>query len=493
MAGVFCLAAFVSLATFGGKRALLDGDTLWHIKMGEVMLQKGEILRQDLFSHTVYGKDWTAHEWLAEIIMALIHRLSGLTGIVIFHCLLAALTFWLLFRIAERLASDTAVAISLSLSLVLAMTHFLARPHLFTWLFAALSFYILLRGSKSLFLLPVITALWTNLHGGFVAGLMLQGIFLASAFLENRPRLSGAEIQEWGRKQSTPITVFLLSLLAVGINPFGYSLLLFPFHVSAGVFSAGIGEWRSPNFQQFWHFRFYLLLILALLGLGRWKLTWTDGLLLIFWVNAALVHQRHVSMAALFLAPCLARGLDVHLQSFIQRRASSKGSRDLRLSTFSGPFSTILAASVLIAICTGASTFEKKLYPLPESYSQGAIAYLEKSLPEGNLLNEYSWGDFLLYALEPPPAVFIDGRADMYGEKIFGDYRSIAKLDEATEELLDKYSIDWVLFPASHILVRYLKATGNWQEVYRDDQASILVSASSPPTELTSGIDTTGP
>jgi hypothetical protein len=91
------------------------------------------------------------------------------------------------------------------------------------------------------------------------------------------------------------------------------------------------------------------------------------------------------------------------------------------------------------------------------------------------MFNKYSWGGYLIYAMDPPQKVFIDGRADMYGEEIFGDYQKIASLDKEAQELLDRYQIDWILFPTDSALVRFLKATQDWQETYSDGAASILV------------------
>jgi hypothetical protein len=114
------------------------------------------------------------------------------------------------------------------------------------------------------------------------------------------------------------------------------------------------------------------------------------------------------------------------------------------------------------------------MFPLSEKFPAQAVQYLASHPLPGKMLNEYFIGGYLLYALTPAQKVFIDGRADMYGEKIFGDYLKIVQLNEATDRLLGKYEVDWVIFPVKEPLLLYLKAGGQWTGVYRDRQVEIL-------------------
>ena len=114
------------------------------------------------------------------------------------------------------------------------------------------------------------------------------------------------------------------------------------------------------------------------------------------------------------------------------------------------------------------------LFITPKKYL-AVMEFLKSGYPDGNLLNDYEWGDYLLFGLDPPPKVFIDGRADMYGEEIFSNYQKMAGLERETDSLLDKYKIEWVLFPKDHILIRYLRDCKAWQPLYEDEFAEILL------------------
>ncbi|MEK7832075.1 MAG: hypothetical protein AAB401_13360, partial [Acidobacteriota bacterium] len=63
-------------------RFLLDSDTGWHIRTGELILQTGSAPRHDSFSHTMTGQPWFAWEWMTDVLMAALHGWRGLAGVV---------------------------------------------------------------------------------------------------------------------------------------------------------------------------------------------------------------------------------------------------------------------------------------------------------------------------------------------------------------------------------------------------------------------------
>lgn len=480
IAGAYSFIIFISLVLFAGKKALGDGDTLWHIKFGDLILERGELITRDIFSHTVAGKPWTSHEWLAEIIMAAVHRLAGLPGVVIFYFLIAALSFWVLFKVAQQCGAGEWLSIfAVSLALCLSLTHLLARPHIFTWLFGLTTLYILLKGGRFLFFIPLLMIPWTNLHGGFALGLVLQGLFLAGSILDKLfNTASRPELGTLWYEHKTLIIVLLLSLIATGINPFGYQLLLFPFEVSKGSFRTLINEWLAPNLQAHWYFRIYLLFLFFLLFLSGPRISWFNRLMLLFFVNASLTHARHISIVGLFLTPLVIQRIKPCLEKLPLKRKHPSTDTDLSLSPVTGPLATVGLGFLLITF--GALHFEpwekltRAVIPTPEKFSSGVVAFLQDSPPQGNLFNNDEWGDYLIYAMDPPPKLFLDGRLDMYGEEILEDYAKTVNIEEGVESILEKYEIDWVLFPPSPF-TRYLKAKGDWQEIFRDDQVSVLV------------------
>lgn len=479
IAGAYSLIIFIGFVLFAGKKALGDGDTLWHIKFGDLILQRGELITYDIFSHTAAGKAWTSHEWLAEVLMAAVHRAAGLPGVVIFYFLIAALSFWVLFKVAQQCgASDWLAIFVVSLALGLTMTHLLARPHIFTWLFGLTTLFILFKGGRSLYCLPLLMVPWTNLHGGFALGLVLQALFLAGSLLDRFSTFpSKPALQAFWKDYRTNCLILLLSLAATGINPFGYHLLLFPFEVSGETFSKLVSEWQSPSMQAFWYFRLYLLFLFLLLFFSSSKITWFNRLQLLFFVNASLTHARHISIVGLFLTPMLVQGLKPCLEKLTLKKQQTSSAGELALSPLTGPVVTVLLALTLLTLghlkWDPWQRISQEIIPAPKKFSSGVVEFLQTNPPAGKLFNDDEWGDYLIYAMSPPPKLFLDGRLDMYGEQVVEDFAKIVTIDDEVDNLLEDYGIDWVLFPPGPF-TRYLQAREDWVEVYGDEQVLVL-------------------
>jgi hypothetical protein len=473
--GIFGLVVFLLLITTQGPKLLVDGDTYTHIRCGQWMIENGHILDHDTFSHTVAGKPWMAHEWGAQVIMGWLYQHGGLPSIAIFFSWLAAISLSLFYRIAERLSSSPWLPLAItSATLILAYPHLIARPHLFTWLFGAVTLALLIWDyGRFRVLHPLLTVFWANLHGGFVLGLILQAGYLAGHCIENW-RCLGFRMTLTGRRKD--LLILVCSVLAALITPFGIDLLLFYFHVSAADVSAHNPEWMSPNLKTFWPYRIYLVALFLALCCARRRPSWTNLLLMVLFVDASLTHRRHISIAAMFLTPLWVELLQPHFQkaSVVTANLHSQ----LRLSYWSGPaLQTITTAVLLIGLAFAPfhcrSDFSS-LFPISTRFPHQAWEWIEVNQPQGRVLNETTWGAFLIYRTAGTIPVFIDGFADKYGGQIYGDYYRIANLDMQVDDLLDSYQVDWVLFPTSSPLVRYLAATGRWQSTYTDDQASIL-------------------
>ena len=480
IAGLYGFVTFTLLFIFDHGKSLIDGDTFWHIAAGERMLQTGTILTKDIYSHTALDKPWTAHEWLSEIVMAWLHQYTGITGTAIFFFLISALSFWLLFRIVSAMTGNWTAIVATSIALAFSMTHMLVRPHVFSWLFGIITLYALHKQGRWFWLLPPLTALWANLHGGFILGLALQSLTIAGTFLDELFSKGKADYSYLFQKIKRPAGFFGLSVLAAGINPFGFKLYLFPFEVTKGIFSSSITEWLPPNLQEEWLFRLFFLLILLLMSLKSSQTNWTDRLFVLFFFNASLTHQRYIGMASVFLCPYLARALKSLPWPKIKTSTMPTDQNQVKTSTVSGPIMTIILALGFIILAGSGSPGSRAVLdtflPLPTaSHPVEAIKYLNQTQLPGHMFNKYSWGGYLIYALNPSQKVFIDGRADMYGEEIFGDYQKIVSLDAEAEDLLKRHEIGWVIFSTDTALIRYLKTTGQWEETYADEVATILV------------------
>ncbi len=136
----------------------------------------------------------------------------------------------------------------------------------------------------------------------------------------------------------------------------------------------------------------------------------------------------------------------------------------------------------------GASTVQSPLRPFlaaiipvkTENHPIDAVNFLNSTPLPGKMFNKYGWGGYLIYALQPSQPVFIDGRADMYGEEIFSEYRKVVSIDKDIDTILDKYEVNWLIYPQDTPLVRYLLAGNCWSQIYEDEETSVLLRNPSP-------------
>jgi hypothetical protein len=182
VADIIFVILLIILSSNLGHGLLNDCDTGYHIRAGEYILETFSIPRQDMFSFLSPPPEWTAHEWLSEIVMALVHNVLGLTGVVVFFAFLISLTYYLLFKFLRKNHENIVLLVGMVLLVIASsMIHFLARPHIFSLLFVVIWYHILdsyqYHNRNTLYFLPVITILWVNLHGAFIIGFVLLGTY----------------------------------------------------------------------------------------------------------------------------------------------------------------------------------------------------------------------------------------------------------------------------------------------------------------------------
>jgi hypothetical protein len=481
LADMLFLSIFLYLCLSKGTQLLGDGDTGYHIRAGEWILENWSIPRFDIFSFHTPPIPWTAHEWLSEVIMALVHQVSGLTGIVVFFTFLLALTFYLLFLTIRDSGSNILIAVFVVLLATAAsQVHWLARPHIFSLLLFFLWYRVLDEyrdGTRaSLYLLPPMMLLWVNLHGGFLAGFMLLGIFLAGEVPASFS--SDAEIRLAARRRVKSFALITAVCIAAAcINPYGFHILLFPFNlVSNKLIMDNVLEFLSPNFHEPSPFKYLLLLLIAVLAMSRERLRCADLLLILVFLNMSLFSVRYITLFAIIAAPILVRYANYLLEGCGGRPAGlfTRKARALaEVDASSGGIHWPIAAGIVVAWCTLSGAvhygFDPKAKPV------AAVRFLEKANLPGNMFNNDEFGDYLIYATWPRYKVFFDGRSDMYGTDRLKEYMKVSAFEDGWEKVLEKYNVNWIFFNASSPLARYLKERKDWILIYQDKVAVIFV------------------
>lgn len=473
---VLLTGAYVYLAAMyqGGLRqfALVDGDTYMHVAIGQWIIKNRVIPQTDPFSHTVPGIQWTAHEWLSEVLMAWAHALGDWTGLMALTSIAFALAISMLVRALLPLLSPTRTLLLAVLAVLMTMPHLLARPHMLALPLLVAWTIGLVRAADSrtgppLWLLPVMV-LWANLHGGFTLGLALAFGFAVEALLDG-----------WRRGELTRVALrwsrFLaLALLASLLTPHGLDGILFTWQllIEEQYAISRVGEWASPNFHYFQPLMLWLLLGLAVVLYQGLRLPPVRLAMLLGLIYLSLKHARNVELLGLLGPLLIASSFGAQWRQRAASAAPDPIARGLaRLTAPAGIFGTA-GCIALLTVLTAAVAQWRPITPPEHMFPEKPLAAAMEAGVAGPVLNDYGWGGFLMLAGVP---VYIDGRADMYREPVMRPY--LEALEQrppgGLESLLDKYGITWTMLSPKTPAVGVLDQLPGWRRIYLDDVAVV--------------------
>jgi hypothetical protein len=497
------LIFIILLVTMSGgvlsARLLGDASIGWHIRNGEQMLRTHAITRTDLFSATMDGRSWYAWEWLYDLAIAGVHHGLGLNGVVFFSAVIIALTFALVLReCLQRGADLPSTALLLALSLGASMIHLLARPHILSWLFAVIWFH-LLDGSESadgrqLWYLPALMLLWVNLHGGFVLGFVLLGLYLLSDTIRYFRCRGGETQRQLGERLRKLGIVSMLSLMASLVNPFGYELHLHVYrYLSSRWLMNHIDEFLSPDFHGVAQQCFVAILLITIvaLALARCKPSLSQVLVLLFATYSGLYASRSLPISSLLLtlivAPLLTQALaeassnqnlSIGWRGFLSRW-QTLNSRVGRIELgFHAHLWPVAGAVLGLFLCAqsgkpGSRQWMDAHFDAGKFPVQATEAIIQRGIREPIFAPD-SWGGYLIYRLYPQNKVFVDDRHDLYGENFLRDYLKAIRLTPDWDVFLNEEKVNWALLPAESSLANMLEETTQWNVVYRDKTAVLL-------------------
>ncbi|MBN1639799.1 MAG: hypothetical protein JXA09_01095 [Anaerolineae bacterium] len=472
-------------------------DMWWHLRSGEVQWRTRTILRADPFSHTVAGAPWVNHGWLPQLAMAALYALGGIPALALAVGLLVTVAFAFVFANGRTTGAyglfwRAGVVIWATISAGRVWT---ARPHLITVVLTSAWVTLLdqqrrrdARRIGVLWALPPLMVLWANCHPGFVTGLVLLGIEIGARLLQALLRRKIAGL--WAELRPL-CAVAPLCALAVLVNPRGVDVIR-PLFLTLGspVQQRTILEWAPPELTAP-----DMLPFLALL-LGTWGALLLDtGLALARRTPIRIVpllrmaaftllglrSGRNIGLCAIVAAPIW---IEHGARAWQQLRTALGGRASPRAVARGAPLlnwailALIVAASGLkVALVLNPTTIAATYADL---YPVRAIAYLRDNDTPPTLFNDYGWGGYLTWALYPETPVFIDGRADMYGDELLLTYLSTLAAQPGWEETMDQYDVHTVLIDSASPLACALCNHDDWQVVYVDEMASVFVRERMP-------------
>jgi hypothetical protein len=473
----------------GWKGLMLDGDTGWHIRTGEHILTTGAVPQRDLFSYSKPEAPWFAWEWLTDVLYAILHGKYGLGGVAAISGIAICASATVLLRHMLSLGSNSFVALTLTLFFIGAGTmHFHARPHIFTMLFLAIFTSVVVRDrliqSRWLWALIPFVALWTNMHGGFLAAVGYAGLITAGTVVQC--------FFERERDWRLPARYALLTAgcaAASLVNPYGIRL-----HRHVGEYLQSdfirniVQEFQSPQFRSESALHYELVLVSGLLfaGLLLSRRCFPEAFVVIYFAHMSLMSARHVPLYAIVAGPIVAVELTRLWAEWIgsRPRKSFAGLIDQITIDFGAGFSrlTIWSPAGLIAILL-LTPAQKWPTDFEHNFPTKMVAKYGDEIAASRVFSTDQWGDYLIYRLYPRQRVFVDGRSDFYGEKLGKDYLALMNSDHRWASILDRYGFNLILIPVKWPLSSVLKLSPNWSVVADDGYAVMFSPVSDASTQ----------
>jgi hypothetical protein len=441
-------------------------DLGWHLAAGDLIRDRGNIPFQDPWSFTSGNKQWYNLSWLWDVIASLVFQYANFSGLILFVVVCGAVIAGLLTSAClSSGASAIAVCIAVFSACLLYPAfatypniYLTASPNTATMLFCVMFYAECLKATRR-FLLPVMMVLWANLHGGFLLGFLIIGVFCGVALLK----------RDWANFKILGL-VGIGCFIATFINPLGW-------HIYEGV-ATTLGHFVQGEITEWWSYFanvtmpgsiagiVYILVFVALelryRGVGPIEARLLSWLFLFL----GLYQYRYMSFFFLFSTVPLA----LHLDRLLPTQ----------------PDITKIRRSLFAAGIAGACAlpmFYMQIDPaigLPQMLSEQDVLYLQTHYPHARLLNHWNNGGILIFRTRGSIPVFVDGRAaTAYPDDLLRDYFKLTEWEVNETDwdtVLEKYQIDAVLWVKAHDgLRRFLVEKRGWKEAYAGTYTSIYV------------------
>ncbi len=471
-----------SLPAVAKMTPVVDPDIWWHLSIGQWVVEHRAVPQTDPLSAYGQTQHWVAYSWLFEVIVYGIYQAFGLTGILAFKLLMSAILLVAIHRFVSRREPRFIGATLLTLLAFIALLGLLAeRPWLFTLLFTLFTLQAVLdlragTATLAVWLLPVMFALWANLHIQFIYGLAILGLACVAPLLDAvlRRSVSG----RWADTLGTPAWRRLLALtaacaLATLLNPYHWRLygVVLEYATQPVAFQV-VNELKAMLFRgpEDWAF-------LALAGLGAFALGRRPPraslfeLLLFLGVAVAGFRARRDTWLVDLVALALFTSLPQPAAAGSARFAFTRG----RVAVIAA-----IVAVVFLVTAWHRNLSESELRAaVTRTYPAAAVAEIRARRYPGPLWNPFEWGGYLSWTLPEYP-VSMDGRTNLHGDKrLATHYNTVHGLGwEHDPELMNTARL--ILVNNSTPLPAALRNHPHFELVYEDGQATLFVARSEP-------------
>ena len=448
------ISLFICFSLFVCTFIFKESDYFWHIKAGEYMSKHG-VLTNDIFSYSVLGKYWMSHEWLFEVIIYNLKRLFGNYNMIIYVIVSIGIIYYYLYKYnKDKMFKNMLFSFIWIILSTIFIFYIQCRPHFCSYIMLSISTYLiysLIKNEKSnkIYFLPILTILWSNLHGGssnlgylLCFFVLIIGLFNFKYCKIEAKRISITQIKKL-------LIVGVISIFCTMINPHGFKMTIYPYtNMLDNTMISSISEWAPTNINKMTHIPFFILgiIILFILLFSKKKINFID--FAFFGLGIFL------GLKAIRFWPYLYILSSYYIFDYVE---------DYKFNNIKYIiiFIDLLIISLFIKSINNINIEVNKEY-LDKEF----VSVIKKENPK-KLFNVYDTGGELIYHSIP---VFIDGRADLYSSTgLLSKYLNIVDLDVDYEVTIDKYYFDYYLVESGSKLERYINNNGV-EKIYSNDK-----------------------
>ena len=469
----------------------MDASVGWHLAAGKWIFEQHKIPYTDLFSYTFPNKAWVAYEWLFDLGAYVLTMLGGLNLLAVAVSAIIAYALVAVYDRARNEGAPLAIATPVAIVGIFASAvHWLARPHIIT--FATVFWFVntledfhrgTIRATRLFAVLCLSMLLWVNCHPSFILGLGLIGIYFAISLFQG--------------KRTIAKNLFAAGVACTAVtflNPYGFGLHKYIFeYLHGSVVLSATDEFKSPIFHGDIHAFFLEVLIFVLivgLAITKKRLSLPYFSLILLFLHMALTAVRNIPYFAIVSVPAIGLlysetrcgdwNMPSGLKNAIDRIARplsefEKQEKLCKMRLLSIGFVIVMA---IAAMCGGSIAGVKVLSSGFNKFDAPTktLDYIaEHKLPYDHGFNYDNWGGLIRYKLNQ--RVFIDDRADFYGEPFYIRYGNVVQTEPGWEKILDEDKIQWVLMPVNAKLSKQLKDRKGWSLAAEDDASMLFVRA----------------
>lgn len=482
------IGVFIGLIIFFiALRIPFDTDLFWHLNAGKVMVNQQSVLITDSFSFTKINENWINHSWLSQILFYLIYKISGYAGIMILVAIVTTATMLLIYR--SMVGNSILKAFLIIFAVLISAVVWSPRPQIFSLLCFAFLYQLITKYDKTnnkkfLFFIGFLFLIWSNLHAGFSLGILFLFLFILGKIIDLIVNYDKNSKEK--NKIKFLIILLAVSIIIVCINPNGFNTWKVQFDtVSISTLQNQIDEWASPDFHKIEQqpFLWIWLIFVLFISVTTYKYRFQEILPILAYGGLGFLAKRNYALFAIVIFPELSKIIVTFFENEIRNSYFARNWKFSieKMNVIPKPiiqkvinycFIGLIGFAIMTKIIYLGNelvlkTYEKKLYPAE------AIGFLESnSIPDGNLLNSYSWGGYINWK-NPNIHVFVDGRTDLFGDEVLGDWIKLVNSESGFQDLLLKYDIGWVFLEKDMPIVKTL-IENKWQVYFADDLAIIL-------------------